>query len=201
MSADAAPGESRPASHLSVAQLEKRYKTRTVVHDVSLHVASGEVVGLLGPNGAGKTTCFYMIVGLVAADGGRIELDGRNLSRLPIHTRARLGLSYLRRRHRSFASSPSPRTSAPSSSCRISIRTRSPTASTRCSTICRSRISPTPARCRFRAASAAGGDRARARDPAALHPAGRAVRGRRPDRGPRYPEASSASSSSAASAS
>ena len=95
MSADAAPGESRPASHLSVAQLEKRYKTRTVVHDVSLHVASGEVVGLLGPNGAGKTTCFYMIVGLVAADGGRIELDGRNLSRLPIHTRARLGLSYL----------------------------------------------------------------------------------------------------------
>src|SRR4029453_5201700 len=82
-------------SHLSVAQLEKRYKTRTVVHDVSLHVASGEVVGLLGPNGAGKTTCFYMIVGRGAADGGRIELDGRNLSRLPIHTRARLGLSYL----------------------------------------------------------------------------------------------------------
>ena len=82
-------------SHLSVAQLEKRYKARTVVHDVSLDVGSGEVVGLLGPNGAGKTTCFYMIVGLVAADGGRIELDGRDLSRLPIHTRARLGLSYL----------------------------------------------------------------------------------------------------------
>jgi lipopolysaccharide export system ATP-binding protein len=82
-------------SQLSVAKLEKRYKQRTVVHDVSLDVGSGEVVGLLGPNGAGKTTCFYMIVGLVAADGGRIELDGRDFSRLPIHARARLGLSYL----------------------------------------------------------------------------------------------------------
>src|SRR5512139_2833324 len=82
-------------SELIVSGLKKRYKTRTVVHDVSLDVASGEVVGLLGPNGAGKTTCFYMIVGLVAADGGRIELDGRNLSRLPIHARARMGLSYL----------------------------------------------------------------------------------------------------------
>jgi lipopolysaccharide export system ATP-binding protein len=82
-------------SQLSVARLEKRYQSRTVVHDVSLDVASGEVVGLLGPNGAGKTTCFYMIVGLVAADGGNIELDGRELSRMPIHSRARLGLSYL----------------------------------------------------------------------------------------------------------
>ena len=91
MTAGAAPA----ASELTVAQLEKRYKARTVVHDVSLEVASGEVVGLLGPNGAGKTTCFYMIVGLVRADGGRITLDGRDLSRLPIHSRARLGLSYL----------------------------------------------------------------------------------------------------------
>src|SRR5207253_3505571 len=82
-------------STLSVAKLNKRYQSRIVVHDVSLSVASGEVIGLLGPNGAGKTTCFYMIVGLVATDGGRIELDGRDLSRLPIHTRARLGLSYL----------------------------------------------------------------------------------------------------------
>src|ERR1700736_6074983 len=82
-------------STLSVAKLNKRYQSRTVVHDVSLSVASGEVVGLLGPNGAGKTTCFYMIVGLVAADGGRIELDGDDLSRMPIHIRARLGLSYL----------------------------------------------------------------------------------------------------------
>jgi len=82
-------------STLSVASLEKRYKSRTVVHDVSLSVASGEVIGLLGPNGAGKTTCFYMIVGLVAADGGTIQLDGEDLTRMPIHARARLGLSYL----------------------------------------------------------------------------------------------------------
>src|SRR5213078_77619 len=76
-------------------RLRKRYKSRTVVQDVSLEVRSGEVVGLLGPNGAGKTTCFYMIVGLVAADGGEIALDGEDLSRLPIHKRARRGLSYL----------------------------------------------------------------------------------------------------------
>ncbi len=82
-------------STLSVAALNKRYKSRIVVHDVSLAVDSGEVVGLLGPNGAGKTTCFYMIVGLVATDGGTIELDGDDLTRMPIHARARLGLSYL----------------------------------------------------------------------------------------------------------
>src|SRR5678816_2982309 len=82
-------------SELKAARLQKRYKARTVVHDVSIEVASGEVVGLLGPNGAGKTTCFYMIVGLVPGDGGTIALDGENLSRLAIHQRARLGLSYL----------------------------------------------------------------------------------------------------------
>lgn len=82
-------------SRLRVVELNKRYKKRTVVHDVSLEVMSGEVVGLLGPNGAGKTTCFYMIVGLVAADGGRIYIDEREITRLPIHRRARLGLSYL----------------------------------------------------------------------------------------------------------
>jgi lipopolysaccharide export system ATP-binding protein len=82
-------------STLAVDALNKRYKSRIVVHDVSLTVESGEVVGLLGPNGAGKTTCFYMIVGLVATDGGRIELDGKDLTRMPIHVRARLGLSYL----------------------------------------------------------------------------------------------------------
>jgi len=75
--------------------LMKRYKARTVVRDVSLDLRSGEVVGLLGPNGAGKTTCFYMIVGLVPVDGGEILLDARDISRMPIHRRARLGLSYL----------------------------------------------------------------------------------------------------------
>jgi lipopolysaccharide export system ATP-binding protein len=82
-------------STLRALSLKKRYKSRTVVQDVSLDVSSGEVVGLLGPNGAGKTTCFYMIVGLVAVDGGRIELDDTNISRMPIHRRAKMGLSYL----------------------------------------------------------------------------------------------------------
>ncbi|OGA31275.1 MAG: LPS export ABC transporter ATP-binding protein [Betaproteobacteria bacterium RIFCSPLOWO2_12_FULL_67_28] len=82
-------------SILRAENLRKRYKARTVVQGASLEVASGEVVGLLGPNGAGKTTCFYMIVGLVPADAGRIRLDGRDLTRLPIHRRARLGISYL----------------------------------------------------------------------------------------------------------
>jgi len=82
-------------SLLRADNLLKRYKGRTVVRDVALEVSSGEVVGLLGPNGAGKTTCFYMIVGLIAADAGRIELDGTELTHLPIHRRARLGISYL----------------------------------------------------------------------------------------------------------
>ena len=82
-------------SLLRVENLRKRYKSRTVVQDVSLDVTSGEVVGLLGPNGAGKTTCFYMIVGLVAADAGAIHLDGRDLTHDPVHRRARLGISYL----------------------------------------------------------------------------------------------------------
>lgn len=75
--------------------LRKTYGARTVVRDVSLEVRSGEVVGLLGPNGAGKTTSFYMIVGLIPADAGRIEIDGAVITALPIHKRARLGLSYL----------------------------------------------------------------------------------------------------------
>ena len=75
--------------------LRKRYKSREVVRDFGLTLDAGEVVGLLGPNGAGKTTCFYMIVGLVRADGGQISLDGKDLTHLPIHARARLGLSYL----------------------------------------------------------------------------------------------------------
>jgi lipopolysaccharide export system ATP-binding protein len=83
------------ASVLTVSGLQKRYGLRQVVRDVSLEVKSGEVVGLLGPNGAGKTTSFYMIVGLVPADAGRISIDGADILRLPIHQRARLGLSYL----------------------------------------------------------------------------------------------------------
>ena len=82
-------------SKLKAQGLKKRYKSRTVVRDVSLEVSDGEVIGLLGPNGAGKTTCFYMMVGLVPLDGGSITLDDLNLSHMPIHRRARLGLSYL----------------------------------------------------------------------------------------------------------
>ncbi|MBV8048655.1 MAG: LPS export ABC transporter ATP-binding protein [Paludibacterium sp.] len=80
---------------LTVERLKKRYKSRTVVKDVSLDIKSGEVVGLLGPNGAGKTTSFYMIVGLVGADDGNITLNGQTITHMPIHRRARLGLGYL----------------------------------------------------------------------------------------------------------
>ena len=82
-------------SELKASKLKKRYKSRTVVQEVSLSVSSGEVVGLLGPNGAGKTTCFYMMVGLVPLDGGNIYLDELNLSQMPVHRRALLGLGYL----------------------------------------------------------------------------------------------------------
>lgn len=82
-------------SELRAQGLAKRYSSRQVVRDVSLRVGSGEVVGLLGPNGAGKTTSFYMIVGLVPADGGDVSIDGMDMTHLPIHQRAKLGLSYL----------------------------------------------------------------------------------------------------------
>ena len=82
-------------SRLEALHLQKSYGGRKVVQDVSVSVAKGEVVGLLGPNGAGKTTSFYMIVGLVRADGGEIAIDGRPVQHMPIHRRSRLGLSYL----------------------------------------------------------------------------------------------------------
>ena len=75
--------------------LVKKYRKRAVVREVSLAVSAGEIVGLLGPNGAGKTTSFYMMVGLIAPDGGRIEIDGEDVTREPMHTRARLGVGYL----------------------------------------------------------------------------------------------------------
>jgi lipopolysaccharide export system ATP-binding protein len=82
-------------STLVAQNLAKRFKSRQVVKGISLEIRSGEVVGLLGPNGAGKTTAFYMIVGLVPCDAGTIVLDGRDLTALPMHRRARLGLGYL----------------------------------------------------------------------------------------------------------
>ncbi len=86
---------SLPRSELRAERLRKRYRSRTVVQDVSLEVHNREVIGLLGPNGAGKTTCFYMMVGLVPMDGGELYLDGKRLTHMPIHRRAQLGLSYL----------------------------------------------------------------------------------------------------------
>ncbi len=90
--ADAPPQD---GSRLQARHLRKSYSGRQVVRDVSLSVRKGEVVGLLGPNGAGKTTSFYMIVGLVRCDGGEIAIDGQDVTRMPIHRRSRLGLSYL----------------------------------------------------------------------------------------------------------
>ena len=80
---------------LQAKNLKKQYKSRVVVKDVSFEVKAGEVVGLLGPNGAGKTTCFYMVVGLVAADSGEIYIENQQLTHLPMHKRANMGLSYL----------------------------------------------------------------------------------------------------------
>ncbi len=82
-------------SRLAAIGLEKSFRGRKVVRELSLEISSGEVVGLLGPNGAGKTTAFYMIVGLIRCDGGRIEIDGEDITALPMHARARRGLGYL----------------------------------------------------------------------------------------------------------
>ena len=82
-------------AHLKASNLAKSYGGREVVKDVSLELSSGEVVGLLGPNGAGKTTCFYMIVGIVPQDKGRVEIDGEDITSLPMHGRARAGVGYL----------------------------------------------------------------------------------------------------------
>ena len=80
---------------LTASNLQKKYKKRLVVNDISLNVAHGEIVGLLGPNGAGKTTCFYMIVGLIDQNDGRVCIDKEDISKLPIHGRANKGIGYL----------------------------------------------------------------------------------------------------------
>ncbi|ERP91257.1 lipopolysaccharide ABC transporter ATP-binding protein [Alcanivorax sp. P2S70] len=82
-------------THLRAHHLAKSYKGRRVIEDVSLDVEAGQIVGLLGPNGAGKTTCFYMIVGLVEADAGRIEINDGDITHLPMHGRAKRGIGYL----------------------------------------------------------------------------------------------------------
>ncbi|MGB6977379.1 MAG: LPS export ABC transporter ATP-binding protein [Gammaproteobacteria bacterium] len=82
-------------NRLSAEQLVKRYKSREVVRNISLEITSREIVGLLGPNGAGKTTSFYMMVGLIKCDGGRVQLDDQDITQLPMHARARCGIGYL----------------------------------------------------------------------------------------------------------
>ena len=174
-------------STLSASELNKRYTSRTVVHDVSLDVHGNEVVGLLGPNGAGKTTCFYMIVGLVAADGGRIELDGEDMSRLPIHQRARRGLSYLPQEASIF------RKLTVAENVRAILELQEDDADTIANRLDAlledlsiSHLSDAPA------VSLSGGERRRceiagAGHAAALHPARRAVRRRGPDRRAGHP--------------
>jgi len=83
------------ASGLRAMNLAKAFKGRQVVKDVSLRLRRGEIAGLLGPNGAGKTTCFYMIMGLITADAGRVAIDGADVTSLPMYQRARLGVGYL----------------------------------------------------------------------------------------------------------
>src|SRR5438132_763212 len=80
---------------LRATHLSKKYKSRTVVKNVSLEIKRGEIVGLLGPNGAGKTTSFYMIVGLITCNGGKILFDDKEITALPVHVRAQMGISYL----------------------------------------------------------------------------------------------------------
>ncbi|MEM1289652.1 MAG: LPS export ABC transporter ATP-binding protein [Pseudomonadota bacterium] len=92
---DGAPTQADPTQGLSAENLQKSYRRRRVVNHVGFRVGRGEVVGLLGPNGAGKTTCFYMVMGLVKADGGQIMIDGYDVTNLPMYQRARLGLGYL----------------------------------------------------------------------------------------------------------
>ena len=82
-------------STLEALGIAKRYRSREVVKDLSISINGGEIVGLLGPNGAGKTTAFYMIVGLIRCDRGNIALNGKDVTKLPVHRRARLGLGYL----------------------------------------------------------------------------------------------------------
>ena len=88
-------GTKEERSGLAICGIAKAYNGRPVLRDVSLKLKRGEVVGLLGPNGAGKTTCFYSITGLIAPDQGRIELDGNDITHLPMYRRARLGIGYL----------------------------------------------------------------------------------------------------------
>lgn len=95
MDSDKTQSAEPAVSALTAENISKRYRKHPVLHDISIRVACGEAVALLGPNGAGKTTCFYIMTGLMDADSGRISLDGQDVTRLPMHKRAALGIGYL----------------------------------------------------------------------------------------------------------
>ena len=184
-----AAARERRMSQLRVEGLAKQYRSRQVVKDLSLEVSSGEVVGLLGPNGAGKTTAFYMIVGLVPSDAGRIVLDDQDVSNLPVHRRARLGLGYLPQEASVF------RKLSVEDNIRAILETRpelNARAARRAAGVAARRAAhrtysqqhrTKPVRRR----AAACGNRACACGRAAVHAAGRAVCGRRPDLRAGYP--------------
>ena len=92
---DNSASDTAPSHNLEAVDLAKSYREREVVKSISLQIGSGDIVGLLGPNGAGKTTCFYMIVGLINNDSGKIMLDNKAIDHLPIHQRAQMGIGYL----------------------------------------------------------------------------------------------------------
>jgi ABC-type uncharacterized transport system YnjBCD ATPase subunit len=173
--------------------LRKRYRSREVVRDFGLTLNAGEVVGLLGPNGAGKTTCFYMIVGLVRADAGRIVLDGVDITDADVR-RARLGVGYLPQEPSVFRRlSVEDNMLAWCSNC---ARTSTTTARDRAGALLAelqiNARAPRSRRQPVRRRAPARGDRARAGRQAALHAARRAVRRRRPDLGGTRSSASSA---------
>ncbi len=187
---------------LSARGLRKRYKSREVVHDFGLDLGPGEVVGLLGPNGAGKTTCFYMIVGLVPTDAGRIELDGEDITGLPMHERARRGIGYLPQEASVFRKLSVADNLLAVLELRsdLDAETRKATLASLLEELQVAHVAGQTGRQPVRRRAPARGDRARAGGQSAPDPARRALRRRRPDFGRRDPEDRPPPRSNAASA-
>ncbi|EIM02504.1 ABC transporter ATPase [Rhodanobacter sp. 115] len=174
---------------LSAEGLQKRFKSRQVVRDFGFSIRQGEVVGLLGPNGAGKTTCFYMVVGLIEADGGTIKLDKQDITGLPMHARAKLGIGYLPQEASVFR-----RLSVSDNILAVlelreglDARKRAAELESLLDELKIAHIAEQKGRQPVRRRAPSRGDRPRAGRTAALHAAGRAVRRRRSDLGGRDP--------------
>ena len=198
-----APRLAKRPGYLAVHSVEKSFGTRQVVRGVSLDVRRGEAVGLLGPNGAGKTTVFYMITGLIPADDGAIELDGHDVTKLPMYQRARLGIGYLPQEASIFRGlTVEENIRAVLEVGRAQQARSARPSSTRCS-----RNSTSRGCARSPSIALSGGERRRVEiaralaTPPDLHAARRAVRRHRSDRGRRHSARSCATSPSAASAS